>query len=140
MDMDSDTSHPFLLLSPESYVLVCNLAQTELRESECTEPTAEVPIDIITRDTKWSKQETRMHSPDSDLTPIEQHLFVAREAPEPNITVDIKIKPSMYTKDEVLQELYEFVQADHSVEEIAKFRKNALRATQKQGSKQATVI
>eukprot|EP01050_Picozoa_sp_SAG11_P008577 SAG11_NODE_765_length_7275_cov_16.594203_6_plen_74_part_00 len=64
-EQDSDANHPFLLLWPETYLLVCSLVDPATRrngEREREHEVGEVSPEIIYQDEKWANTEERLDS------------------------------------------------------------------------------
>eukprot|EP01050_Picozoa_sp_SAG11_P046060 SAG11_NODE_23331_length_390_cov_5.113402_1_plen_86_part_01 len=76
--MDDDTSHPFLLLWPEVYLLICSLVDSASRrggELSTDLELGEVPESIVFKDAKWAETEGKLNSEEFDNNPTESVLF-----------------------------------------------------------------
>ena len=112
-DQDSDASHPFLLIWPEVYLVVCSLIDPTTRRlgdhvSEYELGT--VPTEVLDSDAKWAIQEEKLNSWENNNTDVENVLFLLKRVTvSDKDTVHIKIDSTDYIKDSRWTRLYQYL-------------------------------
>ena len=112
-DQDSDASHPFLLLWPEVYLVVCSLIDPTTRRLSSLVSEYElgtVPSEVLDSDAQWAKQEEKLNSWELDNTDIENALFLLKRVTvSDKDTVHIQIDSTDYIKDSRWTRLYQYL-------------------------------
>eukprot|EP01050_Picozoa_sp_SAG11_P010819 SAG11_NODE_1106_length_5841_cov_44.770986_3_plen_149_part_00 len=112
-DQDSDANHPFLLLWPEIYLIVCSLIDPATRrngESPTDMELGTVPAEVLNAYAKWAVQEEKLNSWEYESTAIENSLFLLKRVTVSNKDcVQIEIEKADYIKDTRWKELYEYL-------------------------------